>query len=773
MYNKLLIFFLSLFVLNGYGQTETLNVKGYIKDQSTGEPLEYVNIICNETKTGSVTDSFGFFIISDLYSGHFHFTISHIGCETQLVFADIETDTTLYFTLDHTDHIIDDIVITGSNIPLSTEKFETLTSQDISDSGYKNISNILESISGVSTLKNGSGISKPVVHGLYGNRITILNNGVAQAGQQWGNDHSPEIDPLVANQINVIKGTSSLEYMGSNLGSVILVQPQNIGTEPHLNGKASYFFESNGLTHATNIQIGKKTKKIGWRLNGTIKKGGDKKTPSYFLNNTGTEEANLALTLEKKHSEKLKTNFYASTFNTQLGVLRGSHISNLTDLEQAFQKEKPFFTEDNFSYAIDAPKQKINHHLLKLKSSYFLTDTNWLNFTFASQLNIRKEFDIRRGGRTDTPALSLKQYALFLEGKYHTHSNNGWKINSGIQVNIIDNTNDPETGILPLIPDYISYESGAFVTFQNSINMSLIEFGFRYSNFIQNVVTISKDVNQQIIRFQNIYNNLSGSAGWRYKANENLSYALNVGFGQRSPGINELYSGGLHQGVSGIEEGNLDLKTESSLKSTFTILAGISNHISFESLLYFQNIGNYIFLEPQDEIRLTIRGAFPVFKYEQTQAQIFGLDINANIDFSESIKSTFGYSYIKGKDVTNKVALINIPSNVLTSKIDYESIHAIKIGNSKFENLGFEINGRYVFKQNDITSDQDFVTPPEAYFLLGLEMSTEIQISSTRLRWILKAENILNVEYRDYLNRQRYFADDIGFNLITGFNLKF
>ena len=115
-------------------------------------------------------------------------------------------------------------------------------------------------------------------------------------------------------------------------------------------------------------------------------------------------------------------------------------------------------------------------------------------------------------------------------------------------------------------------------------------------------------------------------------------------------------------------------------------------------MLYFQNIGNYIFLEPQDEIRLTIRGAFPVFKYEQTQAQIFGLDINANIDFSESIKSTFGYSYIKGKDVTNKVALINIPSNVLTSKIDYESIHAIKIGNSKFENLGFEINGRYVFQ---------------------------------------------------------------------------
>ncbi len=56
---------------------------------------------------------------------------------------------------------------------------------------------MIEGVTGVSTLKNGDAIAKPVVHGLYGNRITILNHGIAQAGQQWGNDHSPEIDPTV------------------------------------------------------------------------------------------------------------------------------------------------------------------------------------------------------------------------------------------------------------------------------------------------------------------------------------------------------------------------------------------------------------------------------------------------------------------------------------------------------------------------------------------------------------------------------------------------
>jgi len=773
MYNKLLTLIISLFVFNAYGQVETLTVNGYVNDQSTGEPLEFVNVLCTETKTGSVTDSFGFFSIPNLYKGHFHFTLSHIGCETQKVFADIESDTTLVFTMDHSDHVIDDVIITGSNAPSTTERYETVSSQDITDSAYKNIGNLLESIAGVSTLKNGNGISKPVVHGLFGNRITILNNGVAQAGQQWGNDHSPEIDPLVANQIYVIKGTSSLEYMGSNLGSVILVQPQKIGNEPHLNGKINYFFESNGLSHATNFQVGKGSDKIAWRINGTLKKSGDKKTASYYLNNSGSEEANLAISLEKNFSDKLKTTFYASTFNTELGVLRGSHISNLTDLEQAFVREIPFFTEDAFSYGIEAPKQKVNHHLIKAKTSYFINDLKWLNFTIASQMNLRKEFDIRRGGRTEIPALSLKQYALFLEGKYHTENDKGWISNSGIQVNIIDNTNIPETGILPLIPDYISYESGAFMTLKKSQNKSLFELGIRYNNLIQNVVTLSTAIDQQVIRYQNIFHNISSSAGWNYKVNNKLSYSFNVGFVQRNPGINELYSGGLHQGVSGIEEGNLDLKTENSLKTTFTFLTEISKNLSFESLLYFQNISNFIFLKPQEEIRLTIRGAFPVFKYEQTQAQIFGLDLNTKIEFTETVKSSFGYSYIKGKDITNSISLINMPSNVLTGSISYESIHALKIGKIKFENIGLELNSRYVFKQNDITEDQDFVLPPDAYFLLNAEFSTEIQIASTRLRWLIKAENILNTQYRDYLNRQRYFADDLGVNLITGISLTF
>jgi len=65
MYNKSIILIFCLFTVFGYSQNSTFKVSGYITDKSTKDPLEFVNILCSETKTGSVTDSLGFFVITE------------------------------------------------------------------------------------------------------------------------------------------------------------------------------------------------------------------------------------------------------------------------------------------------------------------------------------------------------------------------------------------------------------------------------------------------------------------------------------------------------------------------------------------------------------------------------------------------------------------------------------------------------------------------------------------------------------------------------------
>ncbi len=75
------------------------------------------------------------------------------------------------------------------------------------------LADMTESVAGVRTLRNGSGITKPIIHGLYGNRVAVVNNGLIQAGQQWGADHAPEIDPNSINVITVVKkGSDAIEF---------------------------------------------------------------------------------------------------------------------------------------------------------------------------------------------------------------------------------------------------------------------------------------------------------------------------------------------------------------------------------------------------------------------------------------------------------------------------------------------------------------------------------------------------------------------------------
>jgi iron complex outermembrane receptor protein len=765
--NKTRILFL-LIVLPVIGFAQKCTLKGMVEDSITGMSLAAVTVQIEEINDGTITDNSGFFNLNYSCKDSIFVVFSSIGYESKRLFLATPKNELLQIKMNFQASMLDNVVVISKKKTTATQTSQTINTLEITENANENLSNLLAKMSGVATLKNGSGIAKPIVQGLYGNRLSILNNGIAQSGQQWGNDHSPEIDPLVANKITVVKGVGALAYPGVHLGSVILVEPPKISRNKVLNGQALYFFESNGLGNGVNVQLQQYRSGFGWKINGTAKKSGDKSTPTYFLNNTGNEELNLAIQLEKSFSEKFFTDVYFSTFNTTLGILRGSHIGNLTDLETAFTREIPFFTEAKFSYQIDAPKQKVQHHLLKIQSKYFINNQKWFDFTIASQLNNRKEFDVRRSGRTEIPALSLRQFAHFAEAKFQQEFDNNLVLKTGFQFNITDNTNNPETGILPLIPDYLMYENGAYLLLSYPTEKWNFELGNRYDNVIQTVAAISQTLPREILRFDNIFHNYSTTGGLNFRPKENFSVAYNVGFVTRNPAINELYSNGLHQGVSGIEQGNPNLKSENSFKTTLSMSGVIRKKMTLEALFYWQNIKNYILLMPQNEIQLTIRGAFPLFRYEQTDAQILGADFMFNYKITSFLNLKMTYNLLKGNDLTHDLPLINMPSNQFRSEIEY------MIPKWKwFENIRLSLDNQYVFQQKNILTSQDFVLPPAAYNLLNLQLATDLKSTKRNVHIFVKAENLLNITYRDYLNRQRYFADDTGINFTIGCRVKF
>ncbi len=765
---KLLLVLFSLPFL-ALSQNCSLEISGVVLDKATSELVPYATISVEGSSNGVISDSLGFYRITDLCPGEVHLVISHVGCESVRTFVDLKGDTLLNLEIDHFGNILDQVMVKDHHEFHEHDSYAKteISSSKIKSAAEKNFSSQLESIIGVRLLQNGGNISKPIINGLAGNRVSIMNNGVLQSGQQWGNDHAPEIDPFSAEEITVIKGAAAVEYPVNSIGGLILVEAGEIDNEPHLHGNANYAFESNGRAHNANLQLAKYNKKLAWKANVTARKKGDGHTPDYFLTNTGAEEFAANIKLEKKFSTRFSSDLYVSHFYSRLGILAASHISNLTNLELATNQEIPFGTESNFSYRIDPPSQNVNHLLTRWNNEWFITDNSWFDFEAAFQRNRRKEFDIRRQASANKPALSLDQYNYSGAVKYTLDGDE--QINkAGIQVNLTQNININETDILPLIPNYSLLRTGGFYSYIKEWQNWEAEAGARLDFINQKAKVISQSLPREVISYNENYLNYLISLGVSYSPVEQFNVKTSLGAHSRSPQVNELYSNGLHQGVSGIELGDSELKSEQSLKASLSVQYDIPKRLTFQVETYVHYFENYIYLQPTGENRLTIRGAFPVFSYKETEALINGIDISTELLATDWLKWSGGYSLVRATNSETGKAIPFIPTDLLSNSLEFILNDMGRLRNSRVK-----IDHSFAFMKVNFDEETEFGDVPDAYNLLSAYLSTNTAVLGKELKFYLRIDNLLNSSYRSYTNRLRYFADERGRNFILGINLEF
>lgn len=735
----------------------SLKIEGRVIDAATGEPLAFATVLVEKTTIGAVTDDAGAFALTDLCTGGYHIEISHIGCHTERFFIELLRDTFVQLTMEHHAAFLEQVTVEGVAVPNAGQYRQTLTRDELEQGGGQSIGQLVSNITGVSLIKNGSGVAKPVIHGLSGNRIAILNNGLLQAGQQWGIDHAPEIDPFTADRITVIKGVETLAIGGNTLGGAVLVEPGSIRQDPHLHGAVQYVLDANGRQQALSSRIERGGQWVDWRVTGTLKHGGDHRTPDYWLRNTGIRERNIAAQFQRNKNTDWFQTLYYSFFNTDIGILRGSHVGNLTDLQTAIGRTEPFFTEDEYRPDLEAPRQEVTHHLLKYSAKHYLSPDHSLQFTYGGQVNHRQEYDVRRGGRSERPALDLLLQSHFADWQWVDHRG---KIDKriGLQYRFTDNVNQPGTGVLPLIPNYQQHQPGVFAIFNGGSDAPIQwQLGGRYDFVAMDVKSISTDLPRRIVPETHLFHNHSVSGGVERNIGDIATSKLNIGLTGRTPEVNELYSAGLHQGVAGIEEGNPQLEKEVSVKGIWTNTLRWKTRLFAEVAFYYQHIDNYIFLEPQPEFRLTIRGAFPVFAYAQTTGRIAGSDLTIKYALTERLTWLNRFAMVRGRDVAHDRPLPFLPADNLNS-----TFHYVWQGSDRWRSPSVRITGLYTFEQTRLLPEQDFLSPPPGYFLLSAQVSTLLKVSDYNLHIWLQGTNLLNTRYRDYLNRLRYYADEEG-----------
>ncbi len=777
-----------------FSQECNLVLEGKVVDLHDNSPVSaaVIQVVGSDETVFSNAD--GVFILENQCPKKINLKISHLNCEDLYTEFNINKSTSRRFYLEHHIESLEEVVVEESKIKKlsSTAPSYALTELQKDQYSGRGLAKALEQISGVNILNTGNVISKPVIHGMFGSRVGIIYDGVPIENQQWGQDHAPNIDQNAFEEIRLIKGAGVLKYSGDTPGGVVVLESKLPKIADSLYGKTIL----NGMSNGRGLNlISSWTKSFQsgnyFKVQGTIKRNGDFSAPDYVLSNTGTNENNISLSLgQNKILSQWKTNF--SFFSQEIGILRSAHVGNVYDLVTAIESDTPTIINP-FSYQINFPKQVNKHYTAGIQYSKRNSSNGKWTAKYSWQRNNRKEYDVRRGSYKNKAAIDLTLDTHNLTTNYEW-GRSKWTFDSGAFLQIQDNYSNPNTGIKRLIPDYIKTRLGAYFTssYTPSNDFSL-GFGFRYghqNNQVKKFYKISRwnkenyeerlgayvireVLSQKLVEQRLIFNNLSLSTGVKYLIDPDLKLRLNFFHTERAPDIAEMFSDGLHHSLASIEYGNPFLKSEITQKFVINFEKERGNfRYNFSPYLTYGQ--NYIVIEPKG-FELTIRGAFPVWEYRPVSAIIRGFDLDLSLRLGERIELKNNSSWIEGYEKVTKTPLINIPSFTTTNQIQFSfpkwksflmSLSSKSVlRQNQFPNHNFETsvveNGKRVRKLVDIS------TPPKGYHLLGMELHWgAYPFFSDKISISLIFDNLLDTSYRNYLNRLRFYADEMGRNIM-------
>ena len=275
------------------------------------------------------------------------------------------------------------------------------------------------------------------------------------------------------------------------------------------------------------------------------------------------------------------------------------------------------------------------------------------------------------------------------------------------------------------------------------------------------------------------FHSVSASAGINYMYGDHNSLLANVSIANRAPNAVELFSDGLHHSAAIIELGDLSFGQETSLKFSLS-----SSHINFLGLgdfavsPYISRINNFIYLEPAG-VDLTVRGAFPVWEYIQTDALLYGVDFDYKKEIFESFTFNTGISYIYGQDTEADEPLISIPATNFRSSLTYQKnkwnvtlSNTSVLKQERFPDNDFGVN---IIRDNTLVTEIVPISEtPAAYSIFDVSCTYDLDLHHNKNLAIgLAVTNMFDRSYRDYLNRQRFYADNVGRNISLNINLNF
>ncbi|MCO8048258.1 zinc piracy TonB-dependent receptor ZnuD [Acinetobacter towneri] len=548
---------------------------------------------------------------------------------------------------------------------------------------------------GVYSNQYGSGSSRPVIRGQDGPRVKVLQHASETADvSTLSPDHAITVDPILAKQVEIIRGPSTLLYGAGTVGGLVNVTDQKIPTQMPNNGLEGQVglryntgsdekLVSAGVTAALSDQF-------ALRIEGSKRKANDYITPNYWVEHHHTEvhvEPDGS-THTHEHEELVKERRVDNTFaEGQTVNIGGSWIHDRGFVGVSYSNRQDKYglpghsheyhdchphgnklhcgshdpapqpdPHDEHEHAHGGPWIDLESHRYDLRTEL---DQPFAGF---EKLRAHASFtDYEHDELEENKVISnfkSKGYDARLELVHKPLA--GWEGVFGTQYSQqkIDLTGQVEQHgnhsheTVPM-PDTKTQKYSLFGLEHKQFGDVHVELGARVEH--QKV-----DVDAELKDYSDTGVSASAAANWQFAPNYKLS--LTGSHQQRLPLAQELYANGIHFATNTYERGNANLDVEKSNNLELG-LHYEADKLDYSLHVYHNWFDNYIYGATTDH-----KETFRLIDYQQDKAKFYGTEAKLGYQISPDYKlSVFG-DYVRG-EIDNQNAP-RVPAGRLGTKVD-------------------------------------------------------------------------------------------------------
>lgn len=786
-----------VFISDASLATSVMSLSGKITDKKTGEALPGATILVPEYKTGAVSDAGGNYKIDHLPAVRTLIQVSLAGYRTIVETVDLSAGGLKNFELEYAITELNEVVVTSLSKASEQKRTPTpisvLHQQDLLQAASTNIIDAIAGQPGIAQITTGAGISKPVIRGLGYNRVIVVNDGIRQEGQQWGDEHGIEIDEYAVNKVEILKGPASLAYGSDAMAGVINMLSTTPAQDGQILGKASANYQTNNGLFGYSADLAGNRNGLVWeaRYSRKLAHAYRNKYDGYVFNSGLRENALSGFAgLNKSWGY---AHLSLSAYQLRPGIVEGERDS------ASGQFVKPVLLPDGTggsviasdtdlkSYTPTTPYQKIHHYKAVLNNSFILGQGN-LKVTLGFQQNQRQEYaDVLTPGQyglyflLNTVSYSAL-YNLPETGKWHFSAGaNGMQQSSG------------NKGAEFLVPEYGLFDIGFFGMAKRNFGKVDLSGGLRYDTRAVDGRALYLDADGNPVEpstpgavpkfdaFRSTFSGLSGSIGVTWQISNTVFAKLNIARGYRAPNIAELASNGIHEGTIRYEIGDPGLKAENSLQ--FDVALGLNtDHITAELNLFDNSVDHFIFLH---KLNSTAGGdslldGYNAFRFAAGNAHLYGGEFRVDIHPHplDWLHFENAFSYVRAiqknqPDSTRFLPFTPAPKWQSTLKADFR-----KAGRF-LRNAYVRLDADAYFAQNDVYSAFETETRTPGYTLLNAGLGADIaQAGRTLCSLYLSVNNLTDRAYQNHLSRLKYGAPNNAsgrsgvYNMGRNFSLK-